>query len=387
MNNNNFIEHFHNTAIKFSLKILERLKEVGLEDQFSSIDHICYRVKTIEDYEKWKGYLRAQGQLLSEAYINGRPIASFKLHNELIVTSFYKINVIELPAPKPGRECQEGFEHIELVSTSSLENLIEKFSTIKFNTDNFSAVVNRDISLSFEEGLVKFHEESLEDIIKKEQHLISKNTQKKLIIVDFDDTLINSKKDFLKAMHLALSQSLGITISYEDFVKKARPTFPEFFANFNIFSQKEIEDIILIFQEKWEQLKRPATTCVGIESVLSCLYFEGVEIIIWTARDKKTTCDFIDNSPLSAIIKDVYAYPNDKEQNKPLPPDELIALCQNAKAMLLGDSASDQQGALRLGIDFYQAAWVHQASLFGVEEKNLCTSPFNFLDRALEHFK
>ncbi len=169
MNNQHLpLLHFYKNAISFTKDLLKRLEQYNLQGQFKWIDHICYRVETIEDYQKWKRSLSIEGKLLSEAIVNGRPISSFKLHKKIVINSSYEIDVIELPAPRPDKKYQKGFEHIELVSLGPLGKLVDHFKNIHFNTKNISAPTNRCISLSFEEGVVKFHESSLEDIIKEE---------------------------------------------------------------------------------------------------------------------------------------------------------------------------------------------------------------------------
>ncbi len=377
--------HFCQSAAQFTKNLLKDLKKNNLQEQFSSIDHICYRVKTLEDYEHWKKRLASCGKLLSEAYINGRPISSFKLDKEIEINSSYKVNIIELPAPKPGKNYSEGFEHIELVSLGPLESIIKKFENINFNLSNFSAKINRDISFQFPSGLIKFHETSLENIIKEEQNLILQNPRKKILIVDFDDTLIHSQNDFLKATYAALCEYSGEQHPYDDFIKKARPTFPDFFANFGIKSSEEIKKVILLFQKKWKELNHATSYCTGIESTLSCLYHEGVKIVIWTARDQETTFDFVKESPLGEIIEHIFSY--EGEQNsKPFPQDLLVSLCKNSDAIILGDSLSDQKGAKELGIDFYQAAWVQKASL-EIHPDFVCDSPFIFLEKAIQYFK
>lgn len=149
---------------------MELSKHFDLAD-FSQIDHGCYRVADLATYHSYKTHLEKLGTLLSEAKINGRPIASYKFHQSVWVSQQFSIDLIELPAPRGDAAYSEGFEHIEVVTSMTLERFIAKYPQIAFNKKNLNAKVNRDITLKFSQGLVKFHERSLEAIIEDENKM------------------------------------------------------------------------------------------------------------------------------------------------------------------------------------------------------------------------
>jgi predicted metalloenzyme YecM len=153
----------------FSQNILAELRELDLLNDAIEIDHACYRVSTSQSYAHFKNEMATVGSLLSEANVNGRPIATYKLHSPIPIDSQYSIDVLELPSPKPGSFYDEGFEHVEVVLSIPLEEFMRRTHPhLSFDQSNLSAKINRDIALKLKSGKVKFHEHSLEQIIAQE---------------------------------------------------------------------------------------------------------------------------------------------------------------------------------------------------------------------------
>ena len=149
--------------------LIATLTRLQMASSIKEIDHVCYRVADHDRYQYWRKQLDSMGILLSDALVNGRPIATYQLHTPIKVTDTYALDVIELPSPKPGSPYREGFEHIEAVTVGSLEAFMAQYKSLEFQTHNLNAKINRDISLKFPEGLVKFHESSLAEIIALEK--------------------------------------------------------------------------------------------------------------------------------------------------------------------------------------------------------------------------
>lgn len=149
--------------------LMATLTRQNILSAVSDIDHVCYRVADLDRYGYWRQQLDTVATLLSDALVNGRPIATYKLHTAIKISDSYKLDVIELPSPKPGSPYREGFEHIEAVTRMSLEEFMARFPSLGFQTHNLRAKINRDISVKFPEGLVKFHECSLEEVIAQEK--------------------------------------------------------------------------------------------------------------------------------------------------------------------------------------------------------------------------
>ncbi len=380
---NLFPSHLEVALKKFSEKLISQLEQAGFIEDIGQIDHACYRVSDLKSYESYKRTFADCGQLLSEAYINGRPIATYKLHQSIALDARFKIDVIELPAPKPGLDYEEGFEHIEVVTPLSLETLVVKHPNYKFHTGNMHAKINRDISLKFDGGVVKFNESSLEDVIIQEKIELSKRTTNWLLAIDFDDTITDSKLPFLKATHLALEEFLGRPINFETVRSSAEPTFPAFFAHFGIHDPTSVDKVIQLFQKHWPSFAKDCQVYEGIDSLLSCLQSEGVKIHVWTARDLITTTQFLVEHRLSSLVESIHAFDG---RSKPEPPTSLKDASQSSRCILLGDSVSDVTGAQNLGAYFLQAAWVHQKDL-NVNVDVICKTPLEALSKMLKKYQ
>jgi predicted metalloenzyme YecM len=113
------------------------------------------------------------GCLLTEAEIGGRPISSYKLSSPVIVGS-RRIEVVELPFPKQGSQYPTGLEHAEFVLEEDFNIFIRAHPSVVFNLKNASAPINPDIRIQYEDFAVKFHYQSLEDLIEHERRCSTK---------------------------------------------------------------------------------------------------------------------------------------------------------------------------------------------------------------------
>ncbi len=151
-------------------KILGLLESNNIDVSNFFLDHLCYRVQNKEDYSKTKSELLNLSTLISEANVGGRPIASLKLH-ECIIYKNRKIPLIELPYPRENKLEVSGLEHIEFVIDTDLDSFIKMYPHISFDTKGLNKADNADIKWSIEGITVKFHRESLEDVIERENNV------------------------------------------------------------------------------------------------------------------------------------------------------------------------------------------------------------------------
>lgn len=155
-------------ADKFISQQLAHLDQLGMLPHIREIDHVCYRVADMQTYDSLKRTISGSAALLTETNVNGRPIAVYRLHAPLVIGDF-SVSLFELPAPKPGRPYQEGYEHIEAVVSESLPVFRDLFPATTFEVANMHAAVNPDIQITTPSGVVKFHNQSLADVIAAEQ--------------------------------------------------------------------------------------------------------------------------------------------------------------------------------------------------------------------------
>ncbi|HFA47985.1 MAG TPA: hypothetical protein ENJ95_03085 [Bacteroidetes bacterium] len=183
----------------FLKNIFHALEKININVTNYELDHICYRTKNIAQYYFLKKELNNIGELLTESKINGRPIATYKLHQPIIlkhnrfcalragspllglgagggkctkpimVQYIYKnreIYLLELPSPKKGSHYPAGFEHVEFVINTSLEKFIAAHPNIDFDKKGMSKKTNPDVRVKFAGFSVKFHLHNLEYVIR-----------------------------------------------------------------------------------------------------------------------------------------------------------------------------------------------------------------------------
>ena len=147
--------------------LFQDLQNIKINVDNFELDHICYRVETVERYNQLKKLMLETSILLSETLISNRPISTFKLLEPITYLN-RDIWVIEIPAPKEGSFYLEGFEHAEFVIDQKLESFMNLYPNIEFNTKSITKPLNPEIGIKMENSNVKFHELSLEMVCEIE---------------------------------------------------------------------------------------------------------------------------------------------------------------------------------------------------------------------------
>jgi predicted metalloenzyme YecM len=156
---------------KFLDTILKNVQAAGFDlADFVQIDHLCYRTISVENYIAKKTQIQSVAELLGEQMVNNRPISVFRL-NEPIVHGQWRIDALELPAPKAGTKHKEGLEHIEFVIFDSLQTFLKKYQGKPFEMRAADRGVNPEIGLQLGEYSVKFHLLNLPTVVYIENKL------------------------------------------------------------------------------------------------------------------------------------------------------------------------------------------------------------------------
>jgi len=165
------LEHIVGNYDSFLEDMLGRVVNEGFDlSDFSQIDHMCYRTTSLKNYEDKKVQLAKVGQPLTETMVNERPIATFRL-NQPVFHDKWRIDAIELPAPKQGSKHQEGLEHIEFVLYDDIPTFLKKYDGKPFEMKAADRGINPEIGLRLGEYTVKFHLLSLTAVTYLEQKL------------------------------------------------------------------------------------------------------------------------------------------------------------------------------------------------------------------------
>lgn len=143
-------------------KIFLNIQKAGFDfNELDELDHIAYRVESDERYDEFKQQIGNYAENLSEVMFGGRLISVFKLKTPIEYKD-YKIDCIELMAPKENNTFKEGLEHAEFVISLNLADYHDKYKDIiSFNLDGYGREVNPELIVEFEDCAVKFHNQSL----------------------------------------------------------------------------------------------------------------------------------------------------------------------------------------------------------------------------------
>lgn len=120
-----------------------------------AIDHIALRVNQFTLAQQWQASLAEDATLLSDSWINGRPIYLYELTSPLIVLG-QAVRVVELPFPTEKIYPQQGWEHIEMVAPFSANEGIEQwFERIEnqLNTKNGKLIWKKSCHKADGDGL------------------------------------------------------------------------------------------------------------------------------------------------------------------------------------------------------------------------------------------
>ena len=147
--------------------LFEELKKINLDVTSYEADHLCYRVASAAEYAQEKKTWLTRADLLHEAQIGGRPIATFQLHTPFRFGE-REIALVELPFPKPGSPYATGWEHAEFVVPEGLGALIAKYPNLAWDKSAAGKKLNPEVRLSFGAISAKFHPLALADVIRQE---------------------------------------------------------------------------------------------------------------------------------------------------------------------------------------------------------------------------
>jgi predicted metalloenzyme YecM len=151
--------------------ILERFVAEGFDlEDFIQIDHMCYRTISIDNYKQKKTELKQVGKLLGETMVNNRPISTFRLKIPVIFPP-WRIDAIELPAPKEGFSHSEGLEHVEFVLFDDIPTFLKKYKGKPFEMRAADRGINPEIGLKLGDYSVKFHLLNLPTVVYLEHKL------------------------------------------------------------------------------------------------------------------------------------------------------------------------------------------------------------------------
>ncbi|MFZ3229428.1 MAG: VOC family protein [Pseudobdellovibrio sp.] len=341
------IESLLASGEQFLKNLIIELNHLKLNTSQMIIDHLCFRVETLEQYHSYKKLFLLQSTLLTETVFNGRLISTFKLNKGLKVGDKV-IDCVELPAPKSGVHYSLGFEHAEFIIKETFETFIKRYPNFNFNISG-NLMTNPELTFKAKAGQAKFHYTTLERVIEIEQSKISD------IIFDFDGTLLQSRETITKINSLVFSDLLQRPVSLEEANQK-------YFANFS--KLLNAYEVTCAHQQKlalsnWSKTSNSFSYEFFAEAkeLLHNLSKLNIKIHLWTARDEASTLKILKAHDLEFIF-DTLSFSNNLN-SKPNPQNLLFewTLATTNSVLYIGDSLIDMMAAKNIRAISAAAFW------------------------------
>lgn len=120
--------------IKFMSSMEHKLAGLGVSIFDYPIDHICYRVADLKRFQKISKSLKKASVLYTTKLFHERHFHLFVLKHALTYKGI-SINFIEFAEPGGSDSYNEGFQHIEFLTTKTLEGIVSdknKLNTLLF---------------------------------------------------------------------------------------------------------------------------------------------------------------------------------------------------------------------------------------------------------------
>lgn len=341
------IESFITTGEIFLENLVRELEEKGVPAKSLRSDHLCFRVSTQEEYGFYKTQFSIFGEILTETPINGRSICTFKLHRPFR-TKDHIVNLIELPAPKPGTSYASDFEHAEFIISDCFESFTAKFPNLSFEPVG-KKTINPELCLKLDGKQAKFHHHSLERIIEIEKAEI------RHIVFDFDGTLIRSRENIYEINRIVFSKILEREVSLQESIEKFHPEFSKLFEAFSISCPTKKFEAISGWGSVSEQFSYDLFD--GVLELLSELKTKGFQLHLWTARDERSGRKILRDHQIESFFStlsfatDIDSKPHANSLRfdwKSVPENQVI---------VVGDSPSDISGSKNIAALGGAALW------------------------------
>lgn len=224
------------------------------------IDHLCYRTSTQENYLFIKEQFQKFSKLLIESEVNGRLISTFKLATPIVFRE-WEIDLIEVPAPKKGKVVADGFEHFEVVSDLTFDEIKSRYSGCRFDDSGLAKDFNQELEVVFDGFALKFHPLSLESVINIEANQPVFSALK-------NSNILKDLKPFSPLVAGTFPLNLNITGSDVDI----------------LVSGNDLDSVKIILQGKFgtfSNFKYTEMRVQGKPTLLSSFSYQGIEFEIF----------------------------------------------------------------------------------------------------------
>jgi HAD superfamily hydrolase (TIGR01549 family) len=342
----NFSE-FKMTGEAFFRSLVAELTALGIPANSIQSDHLCFRVSTMAEYEKFKHDLTSHGQLLTESPVNGRPISTFKLKKPF-QTENHTIELIELPAPKSGTSYISGFEHAEFVIKEGFDDFCARFPHLNF-TESGNSSLNPELCLKLGGRQAKFHHLTLDRVIEIEKAEI------KDVIFDLDGTLVRSRENIYEINRIVFSDVTDCEVSLEQSIENYQPEFSKLLEAFLVTCPLKQKKAISM----WGAVSEGFTYDLfdGAIELLNALSELNCRIHLWTARDEYSARKILSHHKIEKFFSTLSFATDVKSKPHPASLQLDWESAGRNQVIVIGDSPSDIIGAQNIRALGIGALW------------------------------
>ena len=179
----------------------------------------------------------------------------------------------------------------------------------------------------------------------------------KLIVFDFDGTLVDTGEGILKSLVYALEKH-GVPVPDEAFLRRfiGPPIYDSFINDYGA-TEENVFDFIRSYRERYTAKGiYESKVYEGIPSLLSALKKHGYMLAVASSKPEKLVYDVMDFVGLTEFFDFIYGTSLDETKKKTKP--ELIRCCADAagvtrgeEILMVGDRFYDIDGAAAVGAD------------------------------------
>lgn len=131
---------------QFMEELSDRFIRVGFNFLTENVDHVCYRASDMNDYAKFRKEFKDISKLVIDYSYIGRKFTCFLLKTQLKYKNL-EVSVIEFSEPSDSRDYKSGFQHVELLSKSKLEDFVSPGVFTDGEVSDFGVIFDDNLEL------------------------------------------------------------------------------------------------------------------------------------------------------------------------------------------------------------------------------------------------
>lgn len=182
----------------------------------------------------------------------------------------------------------------------------------------------------------------------------------KALIFDCDGTLISSQQAILVGIQQLMSEYRGMPVAMEEVHQKYSPDMGVIAERFglNLADPANLQWASKRWAEILQNHHNDYAVFDGLLELLEKLQEEGLELYVWTARDRRSTREILTRLNLMSFFLDMRCFDDTTPKPDPAGLEQLVPhLLDRKQVAVIGDSTTDIMGAKSFGAYALAAFW------------------------------